>query len=162
MNLRSSGKDEQIMPKRKTETTIKTNAEIQKSYRERMKAKGYTARLVWVKAGEPTPAQEPQAADTAATERAAWQEELKKEQLTAARKAGRESEQRKQHEKAFVSGVCWTALFMIRHGRPDIARHILSEAYIDRNRAAAAIEKPSMATLDKSNAWDKPETLVRL
>lgn len=37
----------------------KTNAEKQADHRRKMKEQGYTARLIWVKKGEPTPAASP-------------------------------------------------------------------------------------------------------
>jgi hypothetical protein len=101
----------------------KTNAERQAEYRERKQAAGLKRKDGWVNPllaaqDEPTKAQEDL--------KKQWQRELREEELKAARKAGRESEQRKYYRRGYVAAIVAVCGFFIRRDRKDIARALLT------------------------------------
>jgi hypothetical protein len=64
--------------------------------------------------------------------RAQWKEELRQEELKAARKAGRMAEQSKYYTRGRVHAIIDTCNFFIGHDRPDIAKDLLKHFMIDR------------------------------
>ncbi|GHV22470.1 hypothetical protein FACS189494_09350 [Spirochaetia bacterium] len=149
-----------------------TGAEKQKLFRQRMKAKGYTERHIWLPKETPTPdltgtdagqATAPPIDADKEARRQQWETELRQEvreaRLKAARKAGRESERHKHHERGFVSGVIAAANCFVIGDRysADIAMMLLHRLGIDRNRATAAgLGNYELSALDKADAWIKP------
>jgi hypothetical protein len=57
--------------------------------------------------------------------RTAWKEEVKREELRAARKAGREAERKKFYDKGRIRAFIDAANFFIGRERPDIAADLL-------------------------------------
>jgi hypothetical protein len=90
-----------------------------------------------------------------------WEKQLKQEQLQAARKEGRELARRadKSHSNGRIEGICNVADFFIGKERPDIAKALLSNFMIDREKAAASLEADkrtrsiTLASLDKADIW---------
>lgn len=93
-----------------------------------------------------------------------WEPELKAERIAAERRQGRENANRadQSHEQGRITGLCEAASFFARKNRTDIARHLLSHFMVDREMAVAVLEADkrtrsmTLASLDKSGAWDKP------
>jgi hypothetical protein len=63
-----------------------------------------------------------------------WARETEKEERTSLRKTiiG------KYYRKGWVTGVVWTAGFMVRNGRKDIAQAVMKEVYLDRKQCREA------------------------
>ena len=98
-----------------------------------------------------------------------WEPELKAERLAEERKKGRELARRADHTaaNARISAICDCADFFVRRDRPDIAQHLLHYFMIDREKAVDALEEDkrtkslTLASLDKSGAFNKPPSVIR-
>ena len=71
-----------------------------------------------------------------------WEEELKAEQLAAARKQGREIAKRadKNFEHGRITGICAAASFFIGKDRVDIAQALLTHFCVTENTANSVLQ----------------------
>ena len=144
-----------------------TNAEKQRRYREKQKAKLESLKA----AADGGPAPDLAAMrETIKTElKTSWEPELKAERIAAQRKRGRELAKKadQSHDKGRIIGICMSAAFFIGKDRADIARALLNHFMIDRETAAAALEADkrtrnmTLASLDKSGAWEAPPLVIK-
>jgi hypothetical protein len=140
-----------------------TPAEKMRAYRKRKQAAGLKQRNIWVNAGETTP---PESTDN---RRDQWDEELKHEQLTAARKEGRRLARLQDTSRADgrTAGICAAAEYFINKDRTDIAQHLLTDFKITRETAEAALQKDKreknliLERLDRAGAWDEPPPILK-
>jgi hypothetical protein len=132
----------------------KSNAERQAEYRARKKAEGLKRKDEWV---DPAAASRKQADNDRTKKAAAWQEELKAEELKAARKAGRQKEQAKHRRRGYVQAMIGVCDFFIRKGRPDIAGDLIKEFYITRSDCTAnGFKDYDLQLLDRAGVFNKP------
>ena len=148
--------------KRINEKAPLTNAEKQRRYRVKQKAKLESLKV---------------AADGGAAMREAmktdlktsWEPELKQARIEAERKKGRELAKRADHTftQARTIGICESAAFFVGRGRADIAQSLLTHFMIDREKAASALEADkrthsiTLESLDKSGAWKTPPPIIK-
>jgi hypothetical protein len=142
-----------------------TSAERMAAYRLRKKEAGFKQVNKWQKADETVVGVE----QTKKAVDAKWQEELKQEQLSAARKEGRRLAklQDTSRRDGYIGGICDAASFFIRKDRVDIAQHLLKNFMIDRAKAEEALQRDkrtksmTLEYLDKHGAWREPPPIMR-
>jgi hypothetical protein len=142
-----------------------TSAEKMKAYRKRKQEAGFKQVNLWVKAGETIEAPK----ENQDNRRTRWEEELKQEQLSAARKKGRELAKKGDTNRTdgHTAGICDAAAFFIGRDRVDIAQALLSHFMIDRDKAAGVLEADkrtnnmTLSLLDKAGAWEKPPNTIK-
>jgi hypothetical protein len=110
------------MARKRIGTEPLTPAEKQARYRERKQALGLKRQETWsqlLTTGQKAI-------------KAQWAEELKQEELKAARKAGRAGEQRKYYNRGRVHATLDICNFFISRDRPDIATALLDHFQITK------------------------------
>jgi hypothetical protein len=132
-----------------------SNAERQAAYRERKKAAGLKRQSGWVDPRSVIP--EP-AGKNKDQEKKAWREELKAEELKAARKEGRLKERTKNQRQGYLTAISSVCGFFIRRERPDIAKSLLKEFYISREDfIKAQFGSFELSVMDKAGIFEKPD-----
>jgi hypothetical protein len=132
-----------------------SNAERQAAYRARKKAAGLKRQSGWVDPQALVPEQTGKNQDQT---KKAWQEELKAEELKAARKEGRLKERTKNQRQGYLTAIMGVCGFFIRKERPDIAKSLLKEFYISRDDfIKAKFGSFELSTMDKAGIFEKPE-----
>jgi hypothetical protein len=147
------------MARKRIGTEPLTPAEKQARYRERKKALGLKRQETWTT----------HLTDRQKEIKKQWAEELKQEELKAARAEGRHlaRQKDKSREHGRIDGICSAAAFFVSHDRRDIAQHLLAHFYITRERADAALQEDkrtrsvTLATLDKARAWEPPPPILK-
>jgi hypothetical protein len=126
-----------------------TNAEKQARFKAKKRAEGLKRNYAWTSLDFEKPNKPNDQ----------WQgelwKELKEQELKSAKKTVKNSILNKYYTQGIVRGILMTCDFMIRRQRPDIARAILKEHYIDRIRCEEAdIDKMTLAPLEKAGVFD--------
>jgi hypothetical protein len=132
-----------------------TNAERQAAYRERKKAEGLKRQSGWI---------DPQAVIKESDESkesqsaAAWREELKAEELKAARKEGRQKERAKHQRRGYLQAMISVCSFFIRRERPDISKALLKEFVLSRKDFTEAnFDSFELSPLERAGIFNEPE-----
>jgi hypothetical protein len=142
-----------------------SSAEKQWRYRERVRAKSEA-----MKAVPPADLDLASIRESIKKElRESWEPELKAERLAAERKEGRRLARLadRSSAQARVRGICDCAAFFIGKGRVDIAQALLEYFVVTRDVAVDALEADkrtksmTLASLDKSGAFNKPPSVIR-
>jgi hypothetical protein len=132
-----------------------SNAERQAAYRARKKAAGLKRQSGWVNPQALFPEQAQEKKDRFSKD---WQEELKAEELKAARKEGRLKERTKNQRRGYLSAIMSVCGFFIRKERPDIAKSLLEEFYLSRDDfVKAKFGSFELSAMDKAGIFEKPE-----
>ena len=130
-----------------------SNAERQAAYRERKKAAGLRRQSGWEDPAASAPAP---ALDGPEGLKKAWQEELKAEELKAARKEGREKERAKSQRQGYLTAMASVCRFLVRHERADIARYLLKEFNVTkRSFEEYHFTNFELKEIDKAGVFDK-------
>jgi hypothetical protein len=140
-----------------------TPAEKMRAYRKRKQEAGLKQLNIWVNAGDAAPP------ESTGSHRDQWKEELKHEQLTAARKEGRRLARLQDNSSAngYTAGICAAAAYFIGMERTDIAQYLLTHFMITREISEAALQTDkrtknlTLERLDKAGAWNKPPPILR-
>jgi hypothetical protein len=143
------------MARQKSKKVPLSNAERQAAYRERKKAAGLKRQSGWedpeASARDPAPNEKDQLYQE-------WKDELKAEELKAARKEGRQKERSKSQRKGYLSAMISVCSFFIRRERPDIARALVKEFVLERDEFIKFQFGPfELNALDKAGVFDTPE-----
>jgi hypothetical protein len=132
-----------------------TNAERQAAYRERKKAEGLKRQSGWI---DPQMAGNEPAQGKKDRLKNEWQEQLKAEELKAARKEGRQKERAVHHRKGYLSAMVSVCGFFIHRDRPDIAKTLLKEFVLSRDDFIKAhFGSFELGPMDKAGVFGKPE-----
>jgi hypothetical protein len=137
----------------------KTRAQIAADFRAKKKEDGYTARLIWVRKGEPTPDTEtPQEGEEAKRELEAVKAQLKQADRRA-QKAERAVSEALTAGK--TQALCSVADYLVGKGTAGIAKAILERYYIGRTEAEKYVESMTVKSLDKAGIWGEAVTANR-
>lgn len=132
-----------------------TNAERQAAYRERKKAEGLKRQSGWVDPQAPAvEAAQPSKAQLLK----GWQEELKAEELKAARQSGRQKERAKFEAKGYFTAMAMACKYFMNHDRPDITRSLMQEFLLTRDKfTKAQVDQMYISQFDKAGIFDPPD-----
>jgi hypothetical protein len=134
----------------------KSNAERQAEYRERKKAAGLRRKDGWI---NPLLVSKEESSREQEEYKNQWQRELQGEELKAARKAGREGEQRKYYQRGYISAIVSVCGFFIGKGRKDIAGALLEHYDIDLAKCQEnQVNSLELSVLEKVHIFTKPGT----
>jgi hypothetical protein len=84
-----------------------------------------------------------------------WEEECKAEELKAARQAGKAAVTKKYFNRGYITGILAVCCHMIGKGRTDIAKALLKQYCITRERCKEnCIDKLTMEPLEKARVFE--------
>ncbi|MDR0719203.1 MAG: hypothetical protein LBF78_06160 [Treponema sp.] len=129
----------------------KSSSRRQAEYRERKKAAGLVRETRWV---DPSLAALDEKSEAEKALEREWRQQLRDEELKAARKAGREREREKFYMNGRIRAFVGVLNFFVDKNRPDIAVALVKEFYIQRaDCIECGIDNMNMKLLDQFNVF---------